>query len=225
MFGMVSSQDRTGKPFPTNSEGTRRLLFPLAIITLICLSSCASRQPLNNTPDAANAEMGVYRARLTDRTGNSKKFKLLIFAELPDRLHGEIISPIGSTVAIFDGGAGLLSVALLRERLAFVGSSGPQALERVCGLPISLGDLVRGLLDDDVHQTDYTLMRTPADDGGLPAGLTITAGGQTLQLELKRKQTVRGPTASLGTGQPPAGLEIHPLEELNLYPLPLDAGS
>jgi len=168
--------------------------------------------------------MGVYRARLTDESGGNKKFKLLIFAELPDRLHGEIISPIGSTVAIFDGGAGMLSVALLRERLAFVGSAGPTAMERVCGLPISLEDLVRGLLEEDLRETDYLVMRTPSEDGGLPADLTITAGGQALYLALKRKQQVRGPTTSLGTGQPPAGLDIHPLEELSLHPLPLDEG-
>jgi hypothetical protein len=227
MFGKVSNQDRTGKRIPTTSDGLNTYLYPLILLILVALlllsASCAGRGSIDAMPESNAASMGVYRARVSDGEGQHKKFKLLLFAELPDRLHGEIVSPVGSTVAIFDGGAGTLSVSLLRERLAFVGNSGPEALERVCGLPISLSEMVHGLLGEGVKDRDVLVTRTPANDGLLPAMLEITASGNTLHLELRRVQPVRGPLDALGTGRPPAGLEIRPLEELTLYPIPLDS--
>ena len=75
--------------------------------------------------------VGLYRARLEHPDGSSDRFKLLLHAALPDRLHGEVLAPVGGTVLIFDGGGGRMAVTFVRDRVSFVGPASPANLEKL----------------------------------------------------------------------------------------------
>jgi len=164
--------------------------------------------------------MGVYRARLEDSTGQSRRFRLLLYATLPDRIHGEILSPVGTTEVIVDGGDGRVTVTLPRKRVAYTGAGDAAALEKVLGVRLSLEELVRGLLGHGVSDSGYDVERKPAGQVGLPAELRIEGSGHRLSLRLKSKQPLRVSTATLGTGEPPPEMELRPLATLEPVELP-----
>jgi hypothetical protein len=170
------------------------------------------------------AEVGVYKARLEPAEGKPRRFRLLLFAMLPDRIHGEVVSPLGSTVLIFDGGGGQLSVTFVRDRIAFVGPADGAALEAVLGLDLPLEELVRGLLLGELTDPRHRIVRTSSRDPGLPDALEISGERQLLQLRLKKRQPLRSSEAELGRGEPPPGMERRPLSELRLHDLPIDDG-
>jgi hypothetical protein len=161
----------------------------------------------------AGPTVGVYRARLDDGEGRPQKFKLLLFAAPPDRLHGEVLSPTGNTVLIFDGGDGRMAVTFVRDRVAYVGPAGSEALDKLVGVPLTLEELVRGLLEGARGGEPYTLVRL-AQEPGLPQSLEIVAEGRSLALQLKRLRPLSAPAEGLGTGRPPDGMEQLPLERL-----------
>lgn len=164
--------------------------------------------------------IGVYKARVLEPDRRTRRFRLLLFAELPDRIHGEIVSPVGTTLMILDGGRGRLAVSLVRRRLAFVGPARPESLERVLGLRLSLEDLVGGLLTGRVSDLDYEVKRTELRPGGLPRMLEISSGARTLSLELRRLEPLGRRAELLGTGEPPERMERRPLDDLLLQELP-----
>jgi hypothetical protein len=164
--------------------------------------------------------MGVYRARLEDPQGESRRFRLLLYATLPDRIHGEILSPVGTTEVIVDGGGGQVAVTLPRKRVSYTGSGDPEALEKILGVRLSLEELVRGLLGHEISDTGYAVKREPAGSLGLPDELTIEGSGHRLSLRLKSTQPLRVSTETLGNGQPPPQMERLPLTTLEPIELP-----
>jgi len=139
---------------------------------------------------------------------------MLLFAATPDRIHGEVLSPVGGTVLVFDGGAGKIAVTLVRDRVAFAGLAGPEVLEKLIGVPVRLEDLVQSLLHGEAGAGGHEVAREPVGRPGLPERYEISAAGRSLQLQLKRLQRLDRPAAGLGTGEPPPGLELLPLERL-----------
>ncbi len=164
--------------------------------------------------------MGVYRAKLEDSAGEARKFRLLLYATLPDRIHGEILSPVGTTEVIVDGGGGRVAVTLPRKRVAYTGAGDAEAFEKVLGVRLSLEELVRGLLGHDVGDIGYEMEREPAGEVGLPAELRIAGSNHRLTLRLKSKQRLRVSTATLGNGEPPPEMELRPLATLDAVDLP-----
>ena len=76
----------------------------LVLVLALSLAACAGRRvPVSSVQDAGPA-FGLYRARLEEAGGQSERFRLLLFAAAPDRIHGEVLSPMGTTALIFDGG-------------------------------------------------------------------------------------------------------------------------
>jgi len=136
-------------------------------------------------------------------------------------MHGEIVTPIGTTVVIFDGGGGTLAVTLVRKGLAFVGPADTEAMASIFGVGLTLDDLVSGLLTGKVASGEYSVARRPPEALGLPEWLSVRGPSRTLELELKRRQPLP-PSSVLGTGSPTPGLEVRPLDDLRLYDLPLD---
>jgi len=167
--------------------------------------------------------MGVYRARLEDPEGNSRRFRLLLYATLPDRIHGEILSPVGTTEVMIDGGGGQVAVTLPRDRVAYTGPGDAEAMEKVLGIRLSLEDLVRALLGHEVSDSGYELDREPRGEVGLPLGLRIEGNGHRLSLRLKTKQPLRVSTATLGNGEPPPEMDVRPLATLDPIALPSEA--
>lgn len=159
--------------------------------------------------------VGVYRVHARDAAGKERRFRLLLFAELPDRLHGEVLSPLGSTEMIVDGGNGRLAVTLVDEGVAFTGIARRADMQRILGVSMTLGELVRGLLTGaSPADGSQRVERDASTAVGLPKRIRIEADGGGLLLELKRFRPMRFPAAGLATGSPPDGVEIRPLDEL-----------
>ncbi len=166
--------------------------------------------------------MGVYRGRIEREGERSRRFRLLLFAALPDRLHGEIVSPVGSTEMILDGGGGRLAVTLVREKIAFIGEADSTAMNRVLGVRLGVAELVRGILTDEpLGDSEVSVRRVESDSPPLPALVEIESGPSRLSLELKRVRPVRFRSTAIGTGRPPEGIEdLRSLEELELEGVP-----
>jgi hypothetical protein len=183
------------------------------LIVLAFGLACAVRGDKVVSTPGGGPVVGLYRARLSAGEGRSEKFKMLLFAAPPDRIHGEVLSPVGSTLLVFDGGAGKIAITLVRERVVFAGSAGPEAIEKLIGVPVGLEALVASLLSGAVQDPGHTVVREPEGREGLPERYEIAAGGRALQLQLKRLRGLGGRAASLGTGDPPPGFDLLPLEQ------------
>jgi hypothetical protein len=185
----------------------------LVLVLGLLVCACASRDRRLSDIPAGGPAVGHYRARLDDGAGTQDRFKLLLYAAYPDRLHGEVLSPTGGTVLIFDGGDGRIAVTFVRDRTAYVGPAGREALDKLVGIPLTLEEMVRGLLSGPQGDESYTMIREP-DREGLPERLEIRSEGRTLSLQLKRFRALKVPKETLGTGRPPEGMEPYPLDLL-----------
>lgn len=204
-------------------------LCPILLCGLLLLAGCAGRRTEPRGPaETALAEAGLYRVSVRDPVEGQRRFRLLLFAELPDRLHGEVLSPVGSVLLIIDGGAGRMAVTFVRDGVTFEGPADDAALARVLGVRLSLAALVQGLLTGVVLAPDLHLTREAGVSPALPALLVLDDGERNLTLELKRLQPLRAATGALGTGRAPAGMDVRPLSELTFYepsdPLPAEPG-
>lgn len=186
----------------------------LALALVLTFPACAAGRAAPVEWRPGGTTVGVYRARLVDGERPDQRFRLMLYAELPDRLHGEIVSPVGSSVLIVDGGAGRLAVSLVREGVSFVGSASERDLESVFGLRVSLRQLVEALLTGELSAEGYAVLREARQPVGLPDVFEIRQGERALTLRLKRLKPGPGSRAGLGTGEPPRGMERRPLEEL-----------
>jgi hypothetical protein len=165
--------------------------------------------------------MGVYRATLEERGGDSRSFRLLLYAAPPDRIHGEILSPVGTTEVIIDGGGGRLAVAVMEHRLAYVGEADAASLQKVLGVALSLESLVGGLLGSASPDGEgYRVRREPSVGSGLPRRLILEGERRRVDLRLKRLAPLSASTEALGNGQPPAGMETRPLPLLDEIVIP-----
>ena len=139
----------------------------------------------------------------------------MVYAALPDRLHAEVLSPLGGTELIIDGGAGRLALSVVSERVAFVGRSDSEVLERIVGTPISLEELVRALLTGEHGGGGYRVQRWAAESPGLPERFEIGSEGRHLRLELKRLGNMRETPSRLATGEPVEGFERRSLDDFD----------
>ena len=159
--------------------------------------------------------VGSYKGVIDDETGRTRRFRVLLWAELPDRMHAELLPPVGGPEVVVDGGGGRLAVTLVREGTAYVGPASPAAIEAVAGVPVPLEDLVRWIVvAADPVPPDVEVTRSPERGEGLPRLLTIRAGGRTLRIERKRVENGGAIAAGAGTGAAPPGVAERPLEEL-----------
>jgi hypothetical protein len=168
----------------------------------------------------AGPHAAIYRARYDPGPGErARKFRLLVYAAEPDRLHGEILSAVGTTEVILDAGEGRVSVFFVRDRVAFVGRADERALDALLGVPVRVQDLVRALLGDLPAASGLDWTVAPA---GIvyPDSILLRAREQTFELSLKRVRPMRGDRAELGTGRPPAGADQRPLSDLEPEEIP-----
>jgi hypothetical protein len=193
-----------------------RTLSPsLLLLTLGLVAGCATRAPVLKGVPAFELPVAVYRAKLHDPVDGGRRFRLWLYASLPDRLHGEILSPVGTTEVIVDAGAGRMAVAFVRDRVAFVGGADPDVLEGLLGVRVGLEELVRALLIAGEGPRGYRVERAPGAAGGLPERIRFESDGRVLELELKRRQALPDKAPELGLGVAPAGMTEHPLEQLD----------
>ena len=154
------------------------------------------------------------------RQGGSRGFHLLLYAAAPDRLHAEVLGPMGAPHVIVDGGGGRVAVAFPGEGVAYVGDADAAVLGRVLGVPLSLDAFVRFLLEGaPVDAAGLSAAREPLD-AGLPRRVEVTAGEATLTLKGRQWRPSPPDPRALGTGTAPPGLEVRPLEEMPDLGLP-----
>ena len=183
------------------------LLVPSATLT-----GCRHRPP-STDPALANS-VGLYRGRIERPDGKTRRFRLLMYAELPDRVHAEVISPLGTTHLILDGGGGSLAVTFVRDGVSYVGPASADALSRILGVRLTLEELVRGFLTGEVNRPSVRLLHTAGDGQPLPQRVEVSTGEASLELELKRLRPASMDRGSIGTGEPPAGTRVRPIEEM-----------
>jgi hypothetical protein len=175
-------------------------------------AGCTGRRA--ETIPGTEPSVGLYRGTIEPAGGEARGFRLLLWAALPDRFHGEIVSPVGTTEMVIDGGGGRLAVTVNDERVSYVGAADPAALERILGVPLGLPELVSGLLTGELDDEAWSLSRESRADGELPASIEFRSSQAKLTLELKRIRPLGKDPRGLGRGVPPDGTEKRPLEEL-----------
>jgi len=155
---------------------------------------------------------GVYRARIVDaRTGDGRRARALVFAELPDRLHVEILSPVGATEAILDAGSGRVSITFPRDRVSYVGPADEQAFAALVGLRATPAAVVQSLLGTAPSDLEVERDGRP---GRLPESLRIRTADGVLTLKLRTIEPVRGAGSTVGTGHVPPDVETRPVADL-----------
>jgi hypothetical protein len=197
----------------------RAIAAAFVVLAVCSLLSCAGSAKIPLSDLRAGNVIGVYRVVLRDEVNEARKFRLLLFAARPDRLHAEALSAIGSTELIVDAGGGRIALSIIRERTAYVGDADRRTLEKVLGIALTLEELVEILLTGEIGQEHFEMERVPERGEGLPRRLRISAEGRTAEFNLKRLRPVRGLPEMLGSGAAPEGMKVLPLDELDAVEL------
>jgi hypothetical protein len=187
------------------------------IVFVIALAATAVACPGHRRqPDgtADGERFGVYRGRFIDPGQSPRKLKVLLFAAPPDRLHAEVLPPVGGPELIIDGGGGRLAVTVNSREAAWVGEARDDVLEAILGFPVTLEGLVGALIRGSTLAGPVEVSRTPRTGTGLPRSFELGLGGRELRLELQRTRKRGRGSYAIGTGTAPPGVEVHPLEDL-----------
>jgi len=200
-----------------------RSLAALCVGLTLFLAACSRRQPQIEPSAPPALEIGLYRATLNSEGEKQRRFRLLLFAELPDRLHGEALTPTSSTVLIVDAGDRRMAISLVRDQVAYVGPAEADSLSRILGVRVELDELVATLLGAGDPPAGHRIERQPEGQTGLPQRFTVTGPEGSLELELKKRRPFRGDPNTLGKGEPPEGFELRPLAEFGAVDLPVEA--
>ncbi len=161
-----------------------------------------------------SSSFGFYRGKFEERDGTASRFRVLLFVELPDRMHAEVVPPMGGPRLILDGGGGKLAVAIVDRRTAYLGDAGADSVRKAIGAPVSLSSLVRALvLGERPEDPELAMAREPAEGPGFPEVFELRWRGRVLRIDLVRMQPVRG-LATLGSGTPPEGFQVRPMDEI-----------
>lgn len=206
---------------------------PVALVAVWLLVLSASCHERRSPTEGRPAVVGSYKAVLRGDDGRDLRFRVLLWAEMPDRVHAEAVSPTGGTEVIVDGGGGTLSVAVVRDRTAYVGPATPDALRRVLGVPVSLAGLVRAILEGQGLEGEGIVMtREPESAPGLPRSFEIREARRAFRIDGRRLLRDARLAPSAGTGSPPSGIETRPLDSLpsggaleRVAPVSEDAGA
>ncbi len=182
--------------------------------TVLAVTACHERRAEVAAGDAT-VSIGTYKGVADGEDGKSRRFRLLLWAELPDRLHAEFLGPVGGPEMIVDGGGGRLAITLVRDRTSYVGPASPRAIEAVTGVAVPLEVLVRWIVSGPAEvPAGLEVTRDPPDTPGLPLSLEIHDGDRKVRIERRRLEGSAALAGGTGTGTPPPGVETRPLEEL-----------
>jgi len=191
----------------------RRLVAGLAAGALLAAGAgCAARRGPAREGAGPAPLVGYYSGRLEEAGRPARGFRVMLFVEAPDRIHAEVLSPLGTPELVLDGGAGLLAVTLVDEGRTYAGPARPEALFLALGLPIEIGQLVEAVRTGEAGDSGWRVTRA-GPRGSLPETLELAAADLVLTLRRKRLRVLDRPRGELGTGRPPAGVEARPLDE------------
>ena len=183
----------------------------IALVT-IAAAACGGSHRTSRIPDGEGALVATYRAEFAREGEPARRAKLLVWAEAPDRLHAELLPPVGGSPVTLDAGGGRAVLVDVDAKAAYVGGAGPEALAPLTGVAIGVADAVRALLSGEAPE-GARVEREGEAPGVLPARFTLTVGDSRIGLTRVRwERTARDPS-TLGTGEPPSGLAVRSLAE------------
>jgi len=187
----------------------------LLLLGLCGLAAIACAQPRRDggVPVGSGPLVVVYKASIDDGHGVLRGAKLALWAERPDRLHAELIAPVGGVTFILDAGGGNVCIVDVTAATAYLGEDGPGAIAAIAGVRVSVADAVAALLDG-VSPAGLALSRVGGADGALPEKLRIDDGARSLAIVRVRVERGRTDPRALGTGVPPDKLRVRPLSNL-----------
>ena len=178
------------------------------LLGILPIAGCAggSRTRPRVAPD--EVVFGVYRGQVWPPEGGRVPFRAWIWADAPDRLHVEILPPVGGPSWIVDAGSGRLAVTDVEAATCWIGSETPGSIERWLGIATDVRGLISALLEDD---------------GALPPAVELT-GDALGRLRMERSGYRVAPRGSLGTATAPPGVDARPLDEIEgrAFPEPAD---
>lgn len=174
--------------------------------------ACATIHRDDGVPAGDGPLVGVYKATIDGGKRAARGAKLSVWAERPDRLHLEIIAPIGGVTLVLDAGGGNACIVDTGAATAYAGKAGPEAIEALVGVRVSVAEAVAALLEG-ASPRGLAVTRIGGAAGALPEKIRIVDGARSI--ELARIRYARGMTdpRSLGTGAPPRHLPVRPLED------------
>jgi len=185
------------------------------LLTILCVLTvaCSRTRRDDHVPTGAGPLIAVYKAVIDDGHGLVRGAKLALWAERPDRLHAELMAPVGGVTFIVDAGGGTACVVDVAAATAYVGADGPGALEALAGVRLSVADAVATILDGQAPP-GLTVTRTGGAAGGLPDRVRIADGPRSLALDRVRFQRGNADARALGTGVPPGNMVVLPIDRL-----------
>jgi hypothetical protein len=155
--------------------------------------------------------VGIYKAAIDEGHGAVRGARISVWAEQPDRLHAELIAPVGGVAYILDAGGGHACVVDVAAATAYVGEAGPGAIEALIGVHVSVADAVVALLTG-ASREGLAVARVGRADDALPESIRISDGSRSISLTRLRFERGTGDARALGTGVPPAQLAVRPIE-------------
>lgn len=188
----------------------KRLLLGLCGLAAL---ACVETRRDDGVPAGSGPLIVVYKAAIDEGQGPRRGAKLALWAERPDRLHAELIAPVGGVTYILDAGGGNVCVVDVTAATAYVGEDGPGAMAALTGVRVSIADAVTALLDG-VSPAGVVVIRVGGRDGALPDTFRIEDGARSLAIERLRVERGRTDPSTLGTGLPPDNLRLRPLTNL-----------
>jgi len=183
----------------------------IVLLTIAALA-CGSRKHASRIPEGDGPLVAAYRAELSRPGEGERKARLLVWAEAPDRLHAELLPPLGGSPVTLDAGGGRAVLVNASERVAYVGDAGPDALASLTGVRIGVDEAVAALLSGIAPEGARIEREADAPDA-LPTRFSIEVGGARLALTRVRWERGAKGARELGTGKPPEGWDVRPLAE------------
>jgi len=188
----------------------RRLLTVLCGLTAL---SCAGVHRIDRIPPGDGPVVGLYKAAIDDGSGVLRRAKLSLWAERPDRLHAELMGPVGGVSFTLDAGGGRVCLVDVGSAAAYAGDDGTDAMEALVGVRATVAEAVAALLTG-APPAGLSVERFAPSEGALPDTFRIADGERSLALA--RIGFSRGATdpRRIGTGAPPPNMSALPLTEL-----------
>ena len=167
----------------------------------------------DRVPEGSGPLIAVYKSVIDDGHGATRGARLAVWAERPDRLHVELIAPVGGVTFTLDADGNRACLVDVATGTAYVGDGGPGAIEALVGVRLSIAQAVTALLEG-VAPEGASVTRRGAAVGALPDEFRIADGARSLTLDRLRFERGSADPRTLGTGNPPAHLAVRPLASL-----------
>jgi hypothetical protein len=190
-----------------------RRFLPLVLGGLLA-SGCAPAHRAPGPPTGNGPLVAIYKAAIDDGGGVLRRAKLALWAERPDRLHAELMGPMGGVNFVLDSGGGQTCVVDVAAATAYVGADragGVGAIGALVGVRVSVADAVAALFSG-AAPAGLHVTRDGSADGELPVTIRIADESRSIALTRLRFERGTADAAALGTGVPPPQLTVRPLE-------------